>query len=214
MRGALVILLLAGPAFADNGPHTEGQYGGVTPGETQPRAASAPTAKAKRPPPRGTLTWVGFEAKSGGAEVFFQSVAPFELTQQVEGASLVVRLGLSRLGHNTWRQINTRFFDNPLSGIVARAVGAARATKGRPAHGPGIEARITFKNASDARQATVRTATEADGLYYAYLSFPMGTAPAASPSSATPPPSEPAAPESGEVGESRDSDDAPPPSHP
>jgi hypothetical protein len=208
MRGALVILLLAGPAFADSGPHREGQYGGVTPGETPPRDPSAPAAKAKRPPPRGTLTWVGFEPKNGGAEVFFQSVAPFELTQHVEGATLVVHLGLSRLGHNTWRQIDTRFFDNPLSGIVARTVVAARATKGRPAHGAGIEARIAFKNPGDAKQATVRTATEADGLYYAYVSFPEGAASAATPSSAPPPPAEPAEPESDEP------DDAPAPAKP
>src|SRR3954465_5925993 len=112
MRGALVILLLSGPALADNGPHKEGQYGGVTPGETAPAVAARPP-KAKRPPPKGTLTWVGFEAKDGGAEVFFQSVAPFELTQRVEGSQLVVHLALSRLGANTWRQVDTRFFDNP-----------------------------------------------------------------------------------------------------
>src|SRR5262249_11696913 len=37
MRGALVILLLATAAHADTAPHKEGQYGGVTPGEIQPR---------------------------------------------------------------------------------------------------------------------------------------------------------------------------------
>ena len=175
MRGALVILFVAGAAHADKGPHKEGQYGGVSPGETQPAEPAAKPARPKRPPPRGTLTWIGFEAKDGGAEVFFQSVAPFELSQRVEGASLVVRLNLSRLGHNTWRQVDTRFFDNPLSGIVAKAVGAARATKDHKAHAAGIEARIAFKSAKDAKEATVRTATEADGMYYAYLSFPEGT---------------------------------------
>jgi hypothetical protein len=105
MRGALVILLLAAPAYADTGPHKEGQYGGVTPGETQPRdtAGRPPSARPRRPPPKGTLTWIGFEAKDGGAEVFFQSVAPFGLTQRVEGTTLVVHLNLTRLGHNTWR---------------------------------------------------------------------------------------------------------------
>jgi hypothetical protein len=187
MRGALVILLLAAPAGADN-PHKEGQYGGVTPGEVSPRESAGKPARSRRPPPKGTLTWIGFEAKDGGAEVFFQSVAPFELTQHVEGASLIVNLRLQRLGHNTWRQIDTRFFDNPLSGIVARAVGAARATKDRPARAAGIEARIAFKNAKDAREAAVRTATEADGMYYAYLTFPEGTgAPAtAKPTTAEP----------------------------
>jgi len=176
MRGALVILLFAGAAYADD-PHKEGQYGGVTPGEAQPPDTSGKPARPKRPPPRGTLTWIGFSAKDGGAEVFFQSVAPFQVSQRIEGASLVVHLDLTHLGHNTWRQIDTRFFDNPLSGIVARAVGAARATKGRAAHGAGIEARIAFKSAKDAKEATVRTATEPDGMYYAYLTFPEGSEP-------------------------------------
>jgi hypothetical protein len=185
MRGALVILLLAAPAYADTGPHKEGQYGGVIPGETQPRDPAAKPARSRRPPPRGTLTWIGFEAKDGGAEVFFQSVAPFLVTQRVEGATLVVHLNLSRLGHNTWRQVDTRFFDNPLSGIVARAVGAARSTRDRPAHAAGIEARISFKNPKDAREATVRTTTEADGMYYAYLKFPEGSEPPATPAPAS-----------------------------
>jgi hypothetical protein len=181
MRGSLVILLLAAAAHADTAPHKEGQYGGVTPGEVQPHDTAGKPARPKRPPPRGTLTWIGFSAKDGGAEVFFQSVAPFEVSQRIEGGTLVVHLGLTRLGHNTWRQIDTRFFDNPLSGIVARAVGATRATRDRKAHPAGIEARIAFKNAKDAREATVRTATEADGMYYAYLAFPEGTEAAPAP---------------------------------
>jgi hypothetical protein len=176
MRGALVWVLLAVPAYADNAPHKEGDYGGVTAGEAQPRDTPAKPAKPKHPPPNGTLTWIGFEAKDGGAQVFFQSVAPFDVTQRIEGAQLIVHLQLTKLGHNTWRQIDTRFFDNPLSGIVARAVGAVRPSKGHPGHPAGIEARIAFKNAKDAKEATVRTATEADGLYYTYLSFGEGTA--------------------------------------
>lgn len=171
MRGALVLLLLAAPAYADTAPHKEGQYGGVTPGETAARDAAAKPARPRRPPPKGTLTWIGFTAKDAGAEVFFQSVAPFEVTQRVEGTYLVVHLSLPRLGHNTWRRIDTRFFDNPLASIVARAVGAVRATKAHPARAAGIEARIAFKDAKDAREAAVRTATEADGMYYAYLTF-------------------------------------------
>jgi hypothetical protein len=186
MRGALVILLLSWPAHADDGPHKEGQYGGVTPGEAPPRDAAS-SARPRRPPSKGTLTWIGFEARDGGAQVFFQSVAPFELSQRVEGGTLVVHLGLRRLGRNTWRPIDTRFFDNPLSGIVARAAGATRAHKGRPARAAGIVVRIAFKNAKDAREATVRTATEADGRYYAYLTFPEGTGgPVAPPSSEAP----------------------------
>lgn len=190
MRGAWVFWLLATtmPANADNVPHKEGQYGGVSPGDPPGdlRPATEKSARGKRPPPKGTLTWIGFEAKNGGAEVFFQSVAPFTLEQHVEGGALVVHLGLTKLGPNTWRQVDTRFFDNPLSNIVARAVGAQRATKTRSARAAGIEARIAFKSAKDAREATVRTATEADGRYYAYLAFPEGADSSTVPSTATP----------------------------
>lgn len=187
MQRALVLLLVAVPAFADSGPHPEGQYGGVTPGEVQPHDTAGKPARPRRPPPRGTLTWIGFSARDGGAEVFFQSIAPFEVTQRVEGGTLVVHLSLTRMGHNTWRQIDTRFFDNPLSGIVARAVGAARAGKDRKARPAGIEVRIAFKSARDAREASVRTATEADGMNYMYLTFPEGSEPKAP--AATPAPS-------------------------
>ena len=174
MRRALLFLALAGsaPAGADTGPHREGEYGGVVPG--QPRDPAARPARPRRPPPKGTLTWIGFEAKDGGAQVFFQSVAPFEVQQHLEGSTLVVHLSLTRLGPNTWRQVDTRFFDNPLAGLAARGAGATRATKTRPARGAGIDVRITFKDPKDVREGTVRTATEADGMFYAYLTVPEG----------------------------------------
>jgi len=165
-RVLLALLVLAAPARADT-THKEGDYGGVTPGEA-PNPSEKP-GKPKHPPPKGTLTWVGFEAKDGGAQVFFQSVGAFEISQRLEGNALVVHLSLTRLGHNTWRQVDTRFFDNPLSGIVARTVGASRGRKA------GIDAKITFKNPKDAREGTIKTTTEADGMYYVYLSFPQGT---------------------------------------
>ena len=34
---------------------------------------------------------------------------------------------------------------------------------------------VAFKNAKDAHEGTFRSATEADGMYYAYLSFPSGS---------------------------------------
>jgi hypothetical protein len=170
MRRALLLLALAGPAHADTGQHREGEYGGVVPG--QPREPSTRPARPRRPPPKGTLTWIGFEAKDGGAQLFFQSVAPFEIEQRLEGSTLVAHLSLTRLGPNTWRQVDTRFFDSPLAGIVARGVGAARATKTQPARGPGIDVRITFKSPKDARLGSLRTATEPDGMFYAYLAFP------------------------------------------
>jgi len=141
--------------------HAEGDYSGVTPG-VPPK-----NQKPKRPPPKGELSWIGFEAKGGGAQIFLQSVAPFEVNQHVENGALVVDLGgLNKLGQNTWREVDARFFDSPLARITARHVGAVRGK-----HGAGLEVRITFKNAKDAHEAQVRSANEADGMYYQYLSF-------------------------------------------
>ncbi len=162
-----------GPARADTGPHREGEYGGVVPGRE--REAPARPGRAGRPPARGTLSWIGFEAKDGGAQVFFQSVAPFEVTQRLEGSTLVVHLALTRLGPNTWRQVDTRFFDSPLAGLVARRRGGARHEVAAGAR-PGIDVRIAFKDPKAARPGTLRTATEADGLFYAYLAFPAADA--------------------------------------
>jgi hypothetical protein len=164
MRRALLCLVLLGsPAFAQDpakGPNAEGEYGGVQPG--QGKKPEAPK-KAKKPPPKGTLSWIGFETKDGGSDVFFQSVAPFQISQRVDGGAVVVTLsGLSRLGHNTWRPIDTRFFDTPISRITAKKKGKT------------IEVRVAFKNAKDAAQGSSRTATEADGMYYAYLTFAGG----------------------------------------
>jgi hypothetical protein len=173
-RVFLVLLVLARTVVADNGPHREGEYGGVVPGQP-PEQPSTKPARPKRPPPKGTLTWIGFEAKNGGAQVFFQSTGSFEVTQHMEGATLVVHLSLTRLGQNTWRLVDTRFFDNPLAGLVARGVSARRGTKKQPARAAGIDVRITFKNPKDAREGKLRTQTEADGMFYAYLDFPEGT---------------------------------------
>ena len=166
--------------MSPNGPHGEGEYGGVKPG-VLPRADNG--KKPKRMPSKGTLSWIGFEAKGGGAEVFLQSVAAFEVAQHVEGSTLVVDLGgLDKLGQNTWRDVDTRFFEQPLARITAKRVGAARGTHPHPTE---VEVRITFKNPKDAQQGQLRAATEADGMYYQYLSF-VGTGTTAVPKS--PPP--------------------------
>src|SRR5262245_16611646 len=84
MRRALLCLVLLGsPAFAEDakGPNTEGAYGGVQPGETK---KPEPGKKSKRPPSKGTLSWLGFETKDGGSDVFFQSVSSFQVSQRVE----------------------------------------------------------------------------------------------------------------------------------
>jgi hypothetical protein len=162
-RAFFCLVLMASPAFAEDpkGPNAEGEYGGVQPGEG--KKPDAPK-KAKKPPPKGTLSWIGFETKNGGSEVFFQSIAPFEVNQRIDKGAVVVTLsGLSKLGHNTWRPIDTRFFDTPLSRITAKK------------KGKGVEVRIAFKSGKSASQGSVRTATEADGMYYAYLSFAGGS---------------------------------------
>jgi hypothetical protein len=166
-RALLCLVLVASPASAQEprAPNAEGEYGGVQPGQAK---KPEPTKKAKKPPPKGTLSWIGFEAKDGGSQVFFQSVAPFQVTQRVENGTVVVTLsGLARLGHNTWRPIDTRFFDTPIARVTAKKKGRA------------IEVRIAFKNAKDAAPGSVRTATEADGMFYAYLTFAGGGAGAA-----------------------------------
>lgn len=168
MHALWMVFLLAGTAVAQptqaieaKGPHKEGEYGGVTPGV---RPETKEGKKAKKPT-KGTLSWIGFEAKDGGAQLFFQSVAPFEMSQRVEGSTLIVTLSLTKLGRNTWRQIDTRYFDNPLSMVTAKLAKKKKA----------IDVRITFKNPKDAKEGAARTSTEADGMYYAYLSFPEGT---------------------------------------
>lgn len=154
-----------GIAIAQPVVHKEGEYTGVSPGKAPP--SDAPKA-GKRAVPKGSLSWVGFSAKDGGAEVFLQSPTKFEVTQQLDGTTLVVKLaGLSRQVTNTRRPIDTRYFDNPLARITAQAGKRTKKSRARS-----IDVRIVFKNPKAAKPATLRTATEADGLYYAYLSFP------------------------------------------
>lgn len=149
--------------------HREGDYGGVRPGGQ----GNGDAHRRSKASPRGTLSWIGFEAKDGGADVFLQSAAAFEMTQRVEKGTLIVNLsGISQLGQNTWRYIDTRFFDSPISRIVAKRVGAARSSKASSGRGAGVEVRIDFKTKAGAREAAVRNSTDADGMYYAYLSFP------------------------------------------
>ena len=136
------------------------------PGQTaRPDPGGKP--KPKRMPAKGTLSWIGFEAKDGGAQVFFQAASPFGVTHRVDGATLIVSLDLQRLGANTWRSVDTRFFDNPLSYIAAKPTKARGSAKR-------VEVKIKFKNPKDAHEGTVRSATEADGLHYVYLTFPEG----------------------------------------
>ncbi|MEZ4404319.1 MAG: hypothetical protein R3B06_30140 [Kofleriaceae bacterium] len=165
-------LASAGPGPGDDGTHhREGEYGGVSP-------AGVPSADARpiRPPP-GTLGWVGFAAKPDVGEVFPQAAAPFTVTQRVEGGQVVVWIeGLTRQSRTTRRALDTRFFDGPVARIQAKAVRAVRPRKGKPGHPAGVEVRVTFKAGAPVTEATTRTATEQDGLFYTYLTF-AGAAP-------------------------------------
>jgi hypothetical protein len=161
-----------GAARADGPAHQEGAYGGVTAGQGS-AATEAPGDREKhkhRPPAKDELTWIGFQAhKGGGGELFFQAPAGFTVAQRVERGEVVLVLeGLHRLGHNTWRELDTRYFDTPIARVRARPVGARG---GKEPHKAGIEVRIAFKRAKDAHEAQARTATEGDGMFYAYLDF-------------------------------------------
>jgi hypothetical protein len=169
MRAGSLILaaLLAGSAArAQPEQHREGEYGGVTPGE-KPASDVKDAAKPRhrRPPPKDELTWIGFQAKEGGGgELFFQAPAQFTVTQHVEKGQVVVTLaGLHRQVKNARRPLDTRYFDAPIARVTARPRGKK-----------GIEVRIAFKAPKDAHEASVRTATEADGMFYAYLDFGAG----------------------------------------
>jgi len=158
--------------------HEEGDYGGVKPGQA-PSRDGRPVKK----PRAGTLAWVGFEVADGGARIFLQAPTEFGYSQRVEGGTLVVHLdGIKRLARNVRRPLDTRFFDAPVARITVKKVGARRARKGQPARRAGVEVRIAFKKAADAREASARAASEADGWFYLYLDLGgAGAEPASSP---------------------------------
>ena len=158
------LLVAAAPAAAQPAEggvvKKEGEYGGVTPGQA-PSAEKG--GKPRRPPARKSLNWVGFTPKEGGgSELFFQAVDEFTVSQRMEGRTLVVVLeGLSKQARNTRRPLDTRFFDTAIARVTTKV---ARRKKG-------IEVRISFKDAKDAREGSLRTDKGPDGMFYAYLSF-------------------------------------------
>jgi hypothetical protein len=194
---ALVLATILGAsasAAAQQVVHKEGEYTGVVPGKVPEASGGKP--EKRRAVGKATLSWLGFAAKDGGAEVFFQSPTKFEVNQRMEGQVLVVQLaGLTRQVTNTRRPVDTRFFDNPLARITAQPKRTGK-------RGRAIEVRVVFKNPKDARQGAVRTTTEADGLFYAYLSFPEGADSAVVPSDGETRPA-------GDIAESLDPDEAP-----
>jgi hypothetical protein len=165
------ILAVAAPAVAqpaeappEGTAKREGEYGGITPGQAP---ATEKGGKHKRAPARQSLNWVGFTPKEGGsAELFFQAADAFEVSQRMEGNTLVVVLeGLKKQARNTRRPLDTRFFDTAIARVSTKVVRAKRGKKG------GVEVRIAFKDVKDAHEGSVRTDKGADGQFYAYLSF-------------------------------------------
>lgn len=165
-------------------PHREGVYGGVNPiAPTDANKVRQKGATTKR-----TLHWIGFQAHGGSTQIFLQAAQPFTVDQRVEGGTLVVRItGLTKLGHNVRRPMDTRYFDGPVTRITAKARRAEHGHKGVAAVPAGVDVMISFRDGK-ASAGDLRTATEADGMYYAYLGFAGG-----GPGTA-PPPVEPAPP--------------------
>lgn len=185
-RIALALALTAGVAAAQpaRGPgddgthHREGEYSGVS-----PKGQPSPHTKVVVPPAQA-LGWVGYRvADDRGSEIFLQAAQPFTVTQRLDGGQLVLTLdGLTRLTRNLRRPLDTRFFDGAVARIAAKAHKAKRARRGQPAVAAGVEVRVSFKSGAPVAEGTVRTATEKDGLFYAYVSFAAPPAPAAAPS--------------------------------
>jgi hypothetical protein len=164
-------IAFAGPG-ADGAHHDEGQYGGVDPAGTP-----SPDARIARPP-ANTLGWVGFRATDGIAVVFFQAAQPFTITQRVEAGQVVVALdGLIHQARNTRRPLDTHFFDAPIARITATTTRSKRARRGHPAHVAGVTVRIGFQAGAPVTEGVVTTATEKDGLFYTYLTFPASAPP-------------------------------------
>lgn len=160
----------------DDGPapetHREGVYGGVNPIDP----ADANKVKHKDAAAKRTLHWVGFHQEGSTTEVFLQAAEPFTIDQHVAGSTLVVSVaGLTKLGKNVRRPLDTRFFDGPIVRIASKVRKARRATRGHAAVAAGVDVVVTFRDGS-ATTADVRTATEADGMFYAYLTFTGGGA--------------------------------------
>lgn len=153
------------------GPHPEGQYGGVNP--ISP--ADANKVKHKHAAAKNTLQWVGFQQPGGATEIFLQAAEPFTVEQRVEGGALVLSIdGLTKLGTNARRPLDTRFFETPIVRVATKARKAHRARRGHPAAKAGIDVTITFRDGKPFT-GTLRTGAEPDGMFYAYLTLPQGT---------------------------------------
>jgi hypothetical protein len=160
------------------------KYVGVVPG-AETRNPLPPAGKA---PPH--LIWTGFQVNESGSRVFFQTNMPvtFEVKpaddRSGRKATLSVFLRNCRIHlANNRRNLDTRFFATPVSGVTAHQ------------RRKDVELRITLKERAS---ATPRSEAGPDGTHFLVLEFPP--APGAVPAPSAPagtvavPPALPTAP--------------------
>ena len=146
--------------------HREGEYGGVQPG-----VRGEGTRKCGKR--KNRVSWVGFQEKGGGSSrVFVQMCSEMPYEQRVEGNKLVVTIeGARFLTRNARRALDTRYFDTSVLRVSSKTQRRRRAKRNRPAQAAGIRITITFKNSSDAREASASMSAAEDGYTYLFLDF-------------------------------------------
>jgi hypothetical protein len=147
--------------------HREGDYGGVTPERAKnPEAKGHAARKGRRAANRLLVTWVGFEAREGGAaRVFLRLSADATYEQKLVGDSVVVFVAGARLGQrNHGRFIDTSFFDTAIARVQGKNVPARRGSKA------GVELTVHFKKGA-AKLPDIKSETGADGDRYLFLDF-------------------------------------------
>jgi hypothetical protein len=161
------------PAASDDTPagvHHEGDYGGVSPDHARNPEDGKPAGRSGRKPARASsrllVTWVGFQAREGGAaRVFVRLSAEAAYDQKLVGDALVVFVTGARLGQrNHGRFIDTSFFDTAVARIEGKNVPARRGAKA------GVALTVHFKKGA-AKLAEVKEESGADGHRYLFLDF-------------------------------------------
>lgn len=148
----------------------EGQYGGVVP-DREPDPDDTRRTRRKR---KNAVSWIGFQPQDGGrARVFVRMANELEYAQHLAGNVLYINIAGARYRHrNTLRRLDMRHFETALETVTSKRVSRRRARKGKHARKRGIELRISFKDAKDAREAAASLAAGKDGYTYLYLDFP------------------------------------------
>lgn len=170
---ALLGIGLPGAAAAQSAAAPDGaaarkaaDYKGVVPG-------GEVDVRSPKRRPANRVTWVGFQPQSdGSARLFVQLTGEPSYSQALQDGVLVVKVEGVRLHTSSvGRRLDTRFFDTALAQVTTRRVHKRKARKDQPARTAGVELRVEFKNAGDAREAQAALRTEEDGYHYLYLDF-------------------------------------------